>query len=142
MAHRKVNPGDRIAHKSLDDSLGGAKSGVAKEVIDDKESRLIIAEFEGEEIPEGFDQRELVNLGKANRSSGPVLLYPRHFLALLRKWPVSLALVVAFILLIILLSIAGGNDWSDTVTLLGALGVIGFAFAAFAFADAYLRKQK
>ena len=93
--------GHRIAHKELDDPvLGTAKTGRISEVVVLEKQDLIIATYDdGTEAI--FDRREIVDLGpKGNTNITPVLLKPRHYVALFKRPRPAFALAIAIIMTI------------------------------------------
>lgn len=123
----KVSQGHRVAHRELDEKRGAAKSGVVEEVIGEEEPRLVVARFEDTDTHEAFDERELVDLGRAGLSEGPVILHPRHLLALARRRPVILSVlfVVAAVAAIAVISLV--YEWSLQAELAAAAALIGLA---------------
>lgn len=106
--------GRRVAHRSLDDpSLGTAKVGVATETFgDDLPRQLVAARFEDGKREEAFLREELVDLGPAGLSRGPVLLYPRHLRALMRQPLMAGAMLIALALGVVISVLAENVDWS------------------------------
>lgn len=92
---RRTGRGHRVMHRTLDDrNLGTAKTGIVTETVGDDTQELVIAKFDDGSGEEAFDRRELVDLGPAGLSRGPVLHYPRHLWALLRKPAVMISMLL------------------------------------------------
>lgn len=107
--------GHRVAHRHLDDPrLGTARVGVATETFDDDSKQLVAARFEDVEgsHEEAFLREELVDLGPAGLSRGPVLLYPRHLWALLRRPSMVAAMLLALALGVVISVVAENVNWS------------------------------
>lgn len=96
MSH-KPKPGERVAHRSLDSKEGAARSGIAVDVLGDEKQSLVVVE--SEDGREAFDTREMVSLGPASRSSGPVILRPSHLKTLLHSRQAILALILEVVLI-------------------------------------------
>lgn len=87
-------PGQRVAHKELDsDNHEGARSGVVQKVVGDDKQKLVVIEGEDGK-KEAYDTRELVALGNAKSSDGPVILKPHHLVPHLRRSPVILLVLL------------------------------------------------
>lgn len=123
----KVSQGHRVAHRELDEQVGAAKAGVVEEVIGEEEPRLVVARFEDTGAHEAFDERELVDLGAAPLSEGPVILRPRHLLALARRRPVVLAMLFVAVAAAAIGVISLVYDWSLQAELGVAAVLVGLA---------------
>jgi hypothetical protein len=83
---RLLRPGTPVVHRGLDDPEGVAKVGIVAERLEDAESGLVVARWRDEEGLLAFDERELEPLiALPLVSRGPMLLYPRHLWAALRR---------------------------------------------------------
>ena len=121
----KPKPGQRVAHRSLENEEGSARSGVAVDVVgDDKQSLIIV---EGEEGREAFDTREMISLGPAGRSAGPVVLRPAHLKAALRRSQRVLAIVLALVLIaaLVVAGLVFGLSGKPLFALAGAVLALG-----------------
>lgn len=122
---RKPKPGERVAHRRLNDNDGAARSGVAVDVVGDKKQSLVIVE--SEEGREAFDTREMVTLGPAEGTAGPVVLRPSHLKAALRRRQSILALLFEFVLIgaLVFSGLAFGLSLKTMVVLAVAIMIVG-----------------
>ena len=125
-----------MAHKELDDDvLGTAKTGEIKEVVVLEGHELIVATYDdGTEV--AFDRREVVDLGPANNTNTtPVLLKPRHYLALFKR-PLPVLMVLIAICLTGLMAI------DISVNGIGPFNLIAYMFLLALFAYYISRSTK
>lgn len=127
---KKINPGDKVVHKSIDAEDGFAKTGVTKEVIVEEDQTIIAAEWVDEEKAVGFDDREIVKLAPFSDPS-PVILKPRHLKTLLRSRNVRAAIVFAIMSAILLAVINIRFQLNTDVTVLAAAVLLGFSLLIF-----------
>jgi hypothetical protein len=126
---KRPRPGDRAAHRSLDEHSGGARAGVVRELVGDDEQRLVVLEGSDGEL-EGFDDREVVSLGRHGRSSGPVLLHPRHLLLLLRRRRIAVVIIAEIVVLLGFAVVHQLVEMSDRTTAAIAGMIVGLGFIA------------
>lgn len=119
-----IHKGQKVAHRELDDSLGGAKQGIVEEALGE-EPTLVVMETEGRK--EAYDSRELVPLSGI---SGPVILHPRHAWRLLRTSQARLALLLDLVLIGLFVSAAIFWQWGLVELLLLAALVVVVALLA------------
>ena len=138
----RIREGHRIAHRDLDEEGGGAKSGVVEEVIGEEKPRLVVARFEDTGEHEAYDERELVDLGSAKLSEGPVILHPRHIRQLLRFESVRFAFLFLVASALALAAMELRLDWSLKDKLLADAVVIGLCFLVSRYAERRLRRER
>lgn len=126
MKHPK--PGERVAHKELDDSAGeGARAGVVQRLVGDQDQKLAVIESE-DGRSEAYDTRELVTLGKAPLSEGPVILKPRHLIPHLRRSPVILLLLLQLVVSAAIIVIAFVVQPGSTAFIAAILALLALPF--------------
>jgi hypothetical protein len=107
-----------VAHTDLDQSQGGARVGVVKDYIGDEETGIVIIEDEAGR--EGFDPRELVPVRRTS-FGGPVILHPRHLRAALSTRQGLLALIMALVFALGLVTLSVRQHLArGTAALIGA----------------------
>lgn len=114
------HPGEHVAHRSLDEGKGGAKTGVVEEYVGDKDSGIVI--IQDDEGREGFDRRELVTL--RGPQGGPVILHMRHLKAIFYNRRSFLAFVLALVLVLGLVSLSVQHHLSTLDTILTGLAAL------------------
>lgn len=127
MMFRKYQPhlGARVAHVTLDDPEGGARAGFVTEYVGDEETGIIVIR-NPDGSSEGYDRREivpLVGLGSLSRG-GPVLLYPHHLWALIKRPVGILSVFIAVLLAAALSTVSVSEQWSTQAVVLVGLGLI------------------
>jgi hypothetical protein len=114
-----VHKGQRVAHRELDEEGGGAKQGVVQETLGQDPALVVL---QSGDRKEAFDSRELVPLSGL---PGPVILHPRHALALLRTSQARLALLLDAALVALFVSAAIFWGWElRELVLLGVLIIV------------------
>lgn len=134
---RHPKKGDRVAHRELDDEEGAAKSGVVSDVVGDKKQRMVILEGS-----EAYDERELVRLGSARLSSGPVIIRPRHLRVILRRSQAIISLLLVLVLSATLIWFTVSFGWSAKTALLASGGFLALALAGLIVLDRDYRRER
>lgn len=129
----------RVAHATLDDPRGLAKTGVVQEEIGDDESGVVIADW-GEDGLVGYDRREMVPLLNHSDSS-PVILRPRHLWALLKTPFGAVSVLLALAVGLLLAYMRSVQHWDKTTVLGAGVGMLIVALVCLLFVEARMRRR-
>lgn len=142
MSAKSLKKGARVAHNGLDNKDGAAKTGVVVEVIGDDESGLVVGRWDGEKELVAFDRREIVHLvGGAESNFGPVILKPRHMVAMFKRPRTLIALLVTMIIAIGINVVASVSALSATTTVGVGLGLILIFVLGYVVSEIRYRKR-
>ena len=138
----RLSEGDRVAHVGLDESLGGARAGVVEQVLEESEPRLVIARYEDNGESEGFIESELVSLGPAKRSRGPVILSSRHLRRVLSQRLTVLGIMLCLTVALSINVISRLYEWSLLTVGLVSAGALLCALLVFSMIDEELDRRR
>ena len=90
-----LRPGQKVAHRDVDNPEGGARVGSVSQVIGEGDGSLVIASWEDDKT-EGYDNREIKPL-VAHSDDSPVILHFRHLRVLWSRPKLLLAAMITVI---------------------------------------------